>query len=96
MWRGMGGLRWVGGWVRLGGARGSGISAGGHLPHLPHTLPALFPHTGPWKGAWVRRGYDPRATQEARGWQVVPYQLPSDWWVGGGWVGRVQGGQVGR
>ena len=34
---------------------------------------------GPWKLAWVRRGFDPRATPRARGYQCLEYHLPTDW-----------------
>lgn len=35
---------------------------------------------GPWKGAWVQRGYDPRQHSDARQYQVLDYTLPSDWY----------------
>lgn len=39
------------------------------------------PHRpGPWKGAWVRRAYDPRAHPEARRLQTLAYELPEAWW----------------
>jgi general transcription factor 3C polypeptide 5 (transcription factor C subunit 1) len=37
---------------------------------------------GPWRGAWIRKGYDPRLAgnaEEALGYQVLRYQLPIDW-----------------
>ncbi|KAK2078977.1 hypothetical protein QBZ16_002667 [Prototheca wickerhamii] len=40
---------------------------------------------GPWKGAWVLRGYDPRREPAARGLQTLQYQLPQDW-CGAGYV----------
>lgn len=54
-----------------------------HGIHLPNrTSP---PFTGPWKGAWVLRGYDPRREPAARGLQTLQYQLPQDW-CGAGYV----------
>jgi len=35
---------------------------------------------GPWKGAWIRRGYDPRQHPDARQYQVLTYTLPADWY----------------
>lgn len=34
---------------------------------------------GPWKGAWIRRGYDPRIQEEARQYQVIEYSVPNAW-----------------
>jgi general transcription factor 3C polypeptide 5 (transcription factor C subunit 1) len=37
---------------------------------------------GPWRGAWIRKGYDPRLAgnaEEALGYQVLRYQLPIEW-----------------
>ena len=35
---------------------------------------------GPWKGTWVKRGYDPRKDPNARQYQVLDYSLPADSW----------------
>ena len=35
---------------------------------------------GPWKGALIRRGYDPRTDPSSRQYQVLEYTLPADWW----------------
>lgn len=35
---------------------------------------------GPWKGAWVKRGYDPRKDHSAAKLQVLEYCLPSNWY----------------
>lgn len=35
---------------------------------------------GPWKNAWVKRGYDPRQHPESRQYQVLEYTLPADWY----------------
>ncbi|KFM27506.1 General transcription factor 3C polypeptide 5 [Auxenochlorella protothecoides] len=45
------------------------------LPHLCYKF-----RSGPWKGAWVRRAYDPRAHPEARRLQTLAYELPEAWW----------------
>jgi general transcription factor 3C polypeptide 5 (transcription factor C subunit 1) len=34
---------------------------------------------GPWKGAWIRRGYDPRVQVEAKQYQVIEYSVPNAW-----------------
>ncbi|KAK9835425.1 hypothetical protein WJX81_008652 [Elliptochloris bilobata] len=34
---------------------------------------------GPWKGLWVRRGYDPRLDPAARRWQVMELPVPIVW-----------------
>lgn len=36
-------------------------------------------HVGPWKHAWVRRGFDPRRDARARVLQAIEYHLPVDW-----------------
>jgi hypothetical protein len=36
---------------------------------------------GPWRGAWVRKGYNPRVDPGAGKYQVVHYRLPREWWV---------------
>lgn len=35
---------------------------------------------GPWKGAWVRKGFDPRVDASARQYQVLEYSMPADWY----------------
>lgn len=35
---------------------------------------------GPWQGAWVRRGYDPRNDPGARSTQVLSHAMPAEWW----------------
>ena len=34
---------------------------------------------GPWKGLWVRRGYDPRLDPAARQWQALEFPVPTAW-----------------
>ena len=34
---------------------------------------------GPWKGLWVRRGYDPRLHPAARKWQALEFPVPHAW-----------------
>ena len=34
---------------------------------------------GPWKGLWVRRGYDPRLDPRARQWQALELPVPPAW-----------------
>ncbi|GIL75445.1 hypothetical protein Vretimale_8077 [Volvox reticuliferus] len=36
--------------------------------------------TGPWRGLFIRRGYDPRADVEARKYQALVYSLPNNWY----------------
>ncbi|PNH10067.1 General transcription factor 3C polypeptide 5 [Tetrabaena socialis] len=35
--------------------------------------------TGPWRGLFIRRGYDPRADAGARRYQALTYSLPNNW-----------------
>ncbi|EFJ50146.1 hypothetical protein VOLCADRAFT_89237, partial [Volvox carteri f. nagariensis] len=36
--------------------------------------------TGPWRGLFIRRGYDPRVDVEARKYQAIIYSLPNNWY----------------
>ncbi len=46
-------------------------------------LPLSFPVAGPWRGLWIRRGYDPRQAKTdedrkaARSYQVIDVKLPN-------------------
>ncbi|GAX75079.1 hypothetical protein CEUSTIGMA_g2523.t1 [Chlamydomonas eustigma] len=35
--------------------------------------------SGPWRGLYIRRGYDPRKEPESRGLQLLMYRTPSNW-----------------
>lgn len=63
-----------------------------HLGEEAHSSPIVMKdllvllcykfRNGPWRGAWIRKGYDPRVAGnagEALGYQVLRYQLPMDW-----------------
>lgn len=66
----------------LGGGEG-GNGEGGSAARLPsQSLLAGLCYkfrNGPWQGAWVRKGYDPRKNPEARQYQVLQYTLPVTW-----------------
>ncbi len=36
---------------------------------------------GPWKGAWIRRGHDPRTDKDSLHYQTIQYDLPPDWYA---------------
>ncbi|KXZ49351.1 hypothetical protein GPECTOR_22g945 [Gonium pectorale] len=36
--------------------------------------------TGPWRGLFIRRGFDPRSDVEARKYQAIVYTLPNNWY----------------
>ncbi len=47
--------------------------------HSICTLPSASP--GPWKGAWIRRGHDPRRDPPSWQYQTLQYNLPPAWYV---------------
>ncbi|XP_051533042.1 general transcription factor 3C polypeptide 5 isoform X1 [Myxocyprinus asiaticus] len=48
-----------------------------HPEKLKHLLPfmAYYMLTGPWRSLWVRFGYDPRKTPEAKKYQVLDFRI---------------------
>lgn len=38
-------------------------------------------YVGPWTGAWVRRGHDPRTDPNSLQYQTLEYVLPAEWYA---------------
>ncbi|KAK9819818.1 hypothetical protein WJX72_002751 [[Myrmecia] bisecta] len=52
-------------------------------PELEAALPKacyVF-RNGPWRGLWIRRGYNPRDDSGSRAYQALEYHLPAEWYA---------------
>ncbi len=67
-------LLWRGSARRRGGA----VGAGARAARAPRTQ-RVHGAAGPWKGCWVRCGFDPRLDPAARRLQVLELRVPAEW-----------------
>lgn len=58
---------------------GMGGACPGQVSSNPVVHSHLFHSAGPWDGLWARKGYDPRASADARAYQAVHYHVPVAW-----------------